>query len=215
MLQDIKATVRHSWLVASGRVAHLTPSVKIEKVWRGNLYGGFYVHPAVLNERSIVYSVGVGEDISFDRDMILNYGCEVFAFDPTPKSIDWLKADAASVPDRFNFFPFGIGETTKTATFFLPKNVQHVSGSFVQQAKVDGDRAIEVQLKSFSDMVGQCGHTKVDVLKMDIEGGEYAVLDSVLSCDVKPAQILLEFHDRFFSDGKSRSKKLLSRRNRM
>jgi hypothetical protein len=48
-------------------------------------------------------------------------------------------------------------------------------------------------------------HTRVDVLKLDIEGGEYAVLDSILACEIKPGQILVEFHDRFFSDGRAKT----------
>ena len=49
---------------------HLKPNVNIEKKWYGNSYGGFYVHSTPLNSNSIVYSIGIGKDISFDCKII-------------------------------------------------------------------------------------------------------------------------------------------------
>jgi len=34
---------------------------------------------------AVVYSLGIGEDISFDLALIEKYGARVHAFDPTPK----------------------------------------------------------------------------------------------------------------------------------
>jgi FkbM family methyltransferase len=141
----------------------------------------------------------VGEDISFDRGAIAAFGCKVFAFDPTPKSIEWLRQQA--LPKGFSSYEIGIGDETKETTFFLPKNPNHVSGSFVAQDNTDKGRTVSVQLQSFADMASGLGHDRVDVLKMDIEGGEYAVIDSILRGPVRPAQILIEFHDRFFDEG--------------
>ncbi|GIS18490.1 MAG: hypothetical protein CM15mP120_04060 [Pseudomonadota bacterium] len=38
------------------------------------------------------------------------------------------------------------------------------------------------------------GHDHLDVLKMDIEGAEYAVLDDMLQSNILPDQLLVEFH---------------------
>ena len=53
----------------------------------GTDYGGWYV-PTNLNldEKSIVYSGGVGEDISFDLVLSDKYKCNIFLIDPTKKS---------------------------------------------------------------------------------------------------------------------------------
>jgi hypothetical protein len=53
--------------------------------WFGTKYGGFYVYPDRLCQESIIYSFGVGEDVSFDLELIEKYNCHVFAFDPTQK----------------------------------------------------------------------------------------------------------------------------------
>lgn len=203
MLQALKTRIKQAFRLATGRMPYLRPVVRVEKAWFGNDYGGFYVCPKFLNADSIVYSVGVGEDVSFDLGVIGRFGCSVFAFDPTPKSIAWVKGRA--LPGKFSFHPVGIGNETQEAQFFLPKNPEHVSGSFVNQGNVDAGRAVTVQLQSFPDMMAALGHAQVDVLKMDIEGGEYAVLDSILRCKNLPGQLLIEFHDRFFDEGEQKT----------
>ena len=54
-------------------------------VW--NQLWGFYLNPEFINEKSIIYSFGIGEDISFDLSLIKEFDCNVFGFDFTPKSI--------------------------------------------------------------------------------------------------------------------------------
>ena len=86
----------------------------------GNDYGGFYVAADFLNESSVVYSFGIGEDISFDQQIIDSYDCIVHAFDPTPKSIQWIKSN--KVPNKFIFHDYGIDILSGEKNFFLPEN---------------------------------------------------------------------------------------------
>src|SRR5437899_9092254 len=50
-------------------------------------YGGWRVCPEGIDADSIVYDIGVGEDISFAISLIEKYRLRVWAFDPTPRSI--------------------------------------------------------------------------------------------------------------------------------
>lgn len=59
-----------------------------------------------LTSGSVVYSFGVGTDISFDLAMIKQYHLTIHAFDPTPKSIQWVKDQ--NIPPEFIFHPFGL-----------------------------------------------------------------------------------------------------------
>ena len=43
----------------------------------------------------------------------------------------------------------------------------------------------------------ELGHNHIDLLKMDIEGAEYEVLDEILRHELPVRQILVEFHHRF------------------
>ena len=53
----------------------------------GTNYGGWIIPKNInLNENSIVYSGGVGEDISFDIKLQTKYGCNIILIDPTEKA---------------------------------------------------------------------------------------------------------------------------------
>jgi FkbM family methyltransferase len=179
-------------------------NIKCHKKWFGNTYGGFYVCPDLLTQNSIVYSFGIGEDISFDNAIIEQFGCSVYGFDPTPKSIRFVKNLNTSV--NFIFFEFGIGKETGKFNFYLPKNPNHVSGSIVMNTNVEALMSVEVELRTLNDIVNELGHKKIDVLKMDIEGSEFIILESIFDANIHINQILIEFHDRFVSDGKKKLK---------
>ena len=52
-------------------------------------------------------------------------------------------------------------------------------------------------MKNLQTIASELNHTVIDVLKMDIEGAEYEVIDSLLACDVSINQILIEFHHMY------------------
>lgn len=192
----------------SKETAHLKKEIKLKKKWFGNHYGGFFVATDYINENSIVYSFGIGEDISFDTALIKKYHCKIHGFDPTPKSIRWISAQ--ELPNGFKFYDFGINDKSEKAIFYFPKNPNFVSGSVIAQSNVNTEEGIEVDLKTLKDTAELLGHKKIDVLKMDIEGSEYAVLEEILQSRFEIGQILVEFHDRFFEDGRERTIHILN-----
>lgn len=182
-------------------------TVNCSKKWYGNNYGGFYVNPDFITKDSIIYSFGVGEDISFDEALIKEFNCSVYGFDPTPKSINWIRN--RETPQGYHFFEYGLNNTTGTVDFYLPKNVEYVSGSHLIQDAVDSNRKITVPMKSIEDIHKELKHKKISVLKMDIEGSEYDVIDSILSLNIEINQILIEFHDRFFRNGSRKTNQVI------
>jgi FkbM family methyltransferase len=209
MTAKLKAKIKKLLFTISGRFNHLKQQVTVLKKWYGNSYGGFFVCSPLLDQTSVVYSFGIGEDISFDRDIIKNHHCNVFGFDPTPKSIKWVQAQH-DIPQSFKFYQYGIGVKSGVTNFFLPKVSEHVSGSIINQVNVDDKNSVEVEIKSLEDIISQLGHQRISVLKMDIEGAEYDVIESILKCQVAIDQILIEFHERFFADGKNRTSNVIT-----
>lgn len=193
--------------VIAGVIRPIVKEVNINYKWYGNKYGGFYVQPNFLNSNSIIYSFGIGEDISFDRMLIDEHKCQVFGFDPTPKSIEWINSQ--QLPSLFTFFDYGIDSNTGYVNFNLPKNKNHISGSIVNHQNVDESNIVSVPMKCLKDIANELGHDHIDILKMDIEGSEFEVIDNILSSSIEIEQILIELHERFFVDGKTRTEKLL------
>ena len=189
------------------RRGHIRKDIICKSKWFGNKHGGFYVIPKLISENAIVYSFGVGKDISFDRALINSFECQIFAFDPTPDSIAWCKEQ--NLPDKFKLYDFGLSNKTENVTFFLPKNKNHVSGSLIGHNQVSQKNTASVKMKSFNDILKDHKHETLDLIKMDIEGSEYDVVESILRSEINIHQIVLEIHERFFHNGKEKTIKLL------
>lgn len=200
-----KNFIKRTIIQLSGKKSHLKKGISCDYKWYGHYHGslGFNLCPTLLNEKSIVYSFGIGEDISFDNEVIERHQCKVYGFDPTPRSIDWIKNQ--DISNLFHFQDYGIAEKTGVIEFFLPKNEEHVSGSMALPKHLNPSDYIEVQMKSLKDIIIELKHDKIDVLKMDIEGGEYEVINSILDSGVIIDQLLIEFHEHFFDDGKDKT----------
>ena len=174
--------------------------------------GGWWFTPEGLNRHSIVYSLGVGDEIDFDLSIIEKYGVEVFAFDPTPSSIDML--DSSKLPEQFHFHPWAVTAADGSLKFYprLKKDGTKSDIMFTMIPEEETkDDVIEVPALSLSSIVANLGHDRIDMLKMDIEGAEYEVLEGLLESPVLPKQLLVEFHHRFVEDGLNRTYDIINR----
>ena len=174
--------------------------------------GGWWFTPQGLDSESIVYSLGVGDDIEFDLSLIEKYGVQVHAFDPTPSSIDML--DGRSLPQQFEFHPWAVTAADGSLTFY-PRLWKDGTKSDVMYTMIAEDEtrddAIEVPAYSLATISGKLGHQQIDLMKMDIEGAEYEVLEGLLTSPVKPTQLLVEFHHRFSGIGLEKTADVIER----
>lgn len=183
--------------------------IKKDKQWVGNSYGGFYIANDSLSNNSIVYSIGTGEDISFDLDIIKKYNCKIFAFDPTPKSINWVNKNVSN--KKFNFSPIGISKDKGLKFFYLPKDSKHVSGSLEKISSVNESNAIELNFDTLKNQMKKNNHQKIDLLKMDIEGSEYDIIDYIIAYEIEIDQILVEFHPHLVRNGRKKTKSSINK----
>ena len=166
-------------------------TIEIPKRRIGSLYGGWWVATNILNSqvRPVIISCGIGGDISFDKEMIDLFSAVVFAFDPTPKSLEWL-ASQTDLPFDFHSYPFGVAEYDGSQKFGSPSRADWDDYSVLRQAK----SYVTCQVKRIETIVRELSIETVDVLKLDIEGSEYAVIEDLLSSDIRPKQLLVEYH---------------------
>lgn len=179
--------------------------------WLGNEYGGFGVCCRLLGDEPIVYSFGIGEDVSFDTELIEKYNAEVYAFDPTPKSIRWVNKNVHNT--KFHFYPYGISDKDEKENFYLPKNDNYVSGSSLMH---DGLRTIPVEVDMFrlETIMNKIGHMKIDLLKIDIEGSEFKVITEIVNIPGGILQVCVEVHGRFFgNEGYKKNRELIHTMN--
>jgi len=177
---------------------------------------GWYVDTLCLKDKQrplLVYGVGAGEDISWDLGLVDTFDATVFLFDPTEKSIKYttpiLEKYTQTKPNKLHHTPEGLSDKPGKLTFSMPANPDHVSMRQADLADKDMTRTVTVNVNSLSAWMKERNHAYLDILKIDIEGSEYAVLESLLDSDFVPfTQLLVEYHNRFLSD-KSRHTRLL------
>jgi FkbM family methyltransferase len=203
----------------------------------GTGYGG-WMHPvkSTLGPQSIVYSAGVGEDISFD--ILLNdiYKSKIVLIDPTPRAIqhykevqeyfetrnpskftgsiqpEYLKTIHASKPDfsAFSYVEKGLWDRSETLKFFKQENPSYVSQSVIPG--LYGEDCTEVPVISLKELMKERGDTQIDLLKLDIEGAEIRVLNDMLDSQIFPKYLCVEFDLKLKGGDKSQeTEKILER----
>lgn len=196
---DIKGacyTIRRRKYLSLGENCHRTSLY-------GNKYNGFRVFEDYLIDKKdiIVYSFGIGEDLSFSEEIMRKFEPQIYAYDPTPRAIEYVKHHSLSINKSFHFYPYGLSDKDETVVFHLPdRTSSECSGSAISFKHLNKD-GINVQMKSLNTILEENGHKRIDLLKLDIEGSEFKVIQSLIGCNATIGQICLEIHDRFFDDG--------------
>lgn len=155
----------------------------------GSDYGGWWVPERSVGEGRTAYCAGAGEDISFDLELLAR-GIKVTVFDPTPRAIDYVQRTAPQDPN-FRFEPVGWWDSEETLRFYAPRNEAHVSHSAVNLQRTD--RFFEAQVSTVRELAKKLDDTDIEIIKMDIEGAEYAVLSSLMDQGPLPSTLCVEF----------------------
>lgn len=193
MLQNSRQYVGRAFRMISGKAFWQGAQIRCERLHLGNEGARWCVCPDSLSASSVVYSFGVGEDISFDLELIRRFQVKLHAFDPTPRSIEWIRTQ--TLPEQFVFHEYGLADFNGCCKFVPPKNPAHISHTIVQRDSPWP--TIELPVQRLATIMQSLGHDRVDLLKMDIEGAEHDVLSDLLSTGIRVGQLLVEFHHRW------------------
>ena len=165
-------------------------------------------------------SCGAGEDISFDVAVASELGATVYIIDPTPRAVQHVRAsqkrvgaaaivapsvrgpqDPASYDmsritgGQIRLVPVAVGSQSGEARFYSPPDQESVSFSLVDFHN-RGSRSgnfIVVQVLDLIELLRQIGTDDIDILKLDIEGSEIDVLETLIKSNFRPRQIVVEF----------------------
>ena len=183
----------------------------------GTVYGGWIIPADIdLNAESIVYSGGVGEDISFDILLQDKYKSNIILIDPTVRAVlhyeqakqfyqtkvpqftgdiqkDYVAKICDAKPDfsKFTYLLKGLWSDTNVLKFYKPTNEKYVSSTLIE--KMYSDNYTLAPVDSIKNIMNDLGHTQIDLLKLDIEGSEIVVLNQMLDDKIYPRYICVEF----------------------
>ena len=168
----------------------IQPQKRNDLVRLGSDYGGWTIPSGLLHQSSVCYCVGAGEDISFDLSLISSFGCDVYTFDPTPRSIAYVTG-LSELDARLHFIPVGVWNQDAFIKFYAPQNPSHVSHSIVNLQQTSD--YFDAKVKRLSTLMQELGHSRIDLLKIDIEGAEYDVLIDICKEGIDVRCICVEY----------------------
>lgn len=90
-------------------------------------------------------------------------------------------------------------------SFNPPENQNFVSYTILDKPETE-KRAIKAPVKRLSTIMKELKHKSLDILKMDIEGAEYSLIEDMKKSQIYPKQLLIEFHHRFPNVGVKKTK---------
>ncbi len=150
---------------------------------------GWHIKTSGLDPESIIYSAGVGQDASFDLALSERFGSMVHLFDPSPTGINTMSLEENQAKGMI-FHPIGLAGESGELEFGEPANPEEGSYSIADQ----NTKRIKFPCTSVADFMREQGHDHVDLLKMDIEGSEYGVLECLLRDRLPVRMLCCEFH---------------------
>ena len=180
----------------------LSPKVESSK-YQINHYGTNYGGYDIIDNLEIknVISCGLGEDASFDVEILNRKNCKVYMVDPTPKAIKHYEQirnnfgskrkfeysnDGKQPVESYNLEK--INETNfilidkaiynsskKWLKLYQPLNENFVSAS-LNQIKNHNQKFFYAEIITLDEIIKQYKVHNIDLLKLDIEGAEVDVI---------------------------------------
>jgi FkbM family methyltransferase len=169
----------------------------------GTRYGGWWIDTRAMGPLPLLIDCGLGEDISFPLAFLRRFpGAQVIGVDPNPRSLAYCRP---LCPAGMEILPNALWTRAGEILEFhlprhqdnLPQGADGVSGSLDPSHEyVEGGERIEILTVDLDTLLARAGRSDCDVLKLDIEGAEYALLESLIESGhiLAARQVLVEFH---------------------
>lgn len=154
-----------------------------------------------LSPDSVVLDIG-GHEGDWSSAIWKRYGSRIWVFEPMPGSSRALERRFASMP-AITVLPFGLGAETKDAIF---ADLGDCSSLYRT-----GGRDVQVSIRDVVDVLRDLGLTHIDLVKINIEGGEYDLIERLIESGwiERCRDLQVQFH-RCASDAENRREKIRS-----
>lgn len=152
-----------------------------------------------LNEKSIVFDLG-GYEGQWASDIYSKYRSTIYVFEPMHEYAKNIKERFKKNPD-IKTFTFGLSNEDKKISLTIDGDASSVIK--------ESDNAVQAELKKAVTFIDSLGVRKIDLMKINIEGGEYDLLDHLIETGwIKNIDnIQVQFHD-FFDEAEARMIKI-------
>lgn len=152
----------------------------------------YLIKPTYLPSTPLIV-VDIGANVGlFTLYMMMNYSIDtIHCFEPAPASLELLRHNTAG-SDSIHVHPYGLINRNGTELLVLhPKN----SGeNRIAEGEAIDAETVEIQVRDAAEALDRLGLTYIDVLKIDTEGCEVQILESLGPRLSYVGIVLLEYH---------------------
>jgi FkbM family methyltransferase len=143
-----------------------------------------------LGPESTVLDLG-GYQGQWASDIFARYLCTVHVFEPMPAFADNIERRFARNA-RIKVHRFGLAGATGAATLNLSNDA-----SSMHRSPQGASKTVPVRLVAFEEFQAEYGVSHVDLMKINIEGAEYELLEHLLDAGLAGivSNIQVQFHD--------------------
>lgn len=143
-----------------------------------------------LNKNSIVFDLG-GYRGQWSSDLYSKYSCKVYIFEPVNAYYTSIKKRFKNNPD-IKIFNYGLARNTTK----LKIQIAEASSSMFSHKNTESIEE-EVTLFSFSEFLKENNISNIDLIKINIEGAEYDLLNHLIEDGIinKILNIQVQFHN--------------------
>lgn len=147
-----------------------------------------------LNHGSTVFDLG-GYKGQWSSDIFARYCCDIYCFEPVRTFATALEEKFSKNP-RIHIYPFGLAEQTKEAI---------ISDSADGSSMFTGNGQENIQLVQALSFFQENNIKEIDLIKINIEGGEYDLLDHLIESGAITMinNLQIQFHN-FFPEAEQR-----------
>ncbi len=160
-------------------------------------------------------AIDCGANIGDITEQFLKMGAFVFAFEPNPHAFSVLQ-ERFALNSQVKCINKGVYHKNDTMKLFLHENTEddHIglsvsSSLFIDKNNVNRDNFFEVAIIDIAEFITQL-KAPVKVLKLDVEGAEYKILDKLIKTGVikKIEHVFVEAHEKKIPSIRSEAKKV-------
>jgi FkbM family methyltransferase len=145
-------------------------------------------------------SFGVGWTTDFEQTMVKNHNAQVYSYDPTPcvkPYVQYLQKTNRLPLKNFHFFDYAVTDNNGSVKFNFPEGlINGTIDSDKLNKSVTNTSTITVKAININQIIKDNHLSSIDILQMDIEGGEYPILKTLSQVKMKIPQLSLELHPR-------------------
>lgn len=160
------------------------------------LFSGEKHFLSLLKKKDIRVAIDVGANVgSYARDLVSILGCTVYAIEPALASFDELKKKAATSEGKIIPLNYAVSNTDGVATLYS-RDATCEKASLLNDGVAT--LAQEVAVKKLDSILAEIEESRIDFLKIDIEGYE---LEALSGMSFTPRFIQFEFNGHHVRKG--------------